>query len=78
MRGYKMIDGVVYDTDTAGVLHRANPFVGEVLGVTPEGHYFTALFGGLILGWVIFPLTRRGAVEFAIKHKADDYVLVLE
>ena len=70
-----MKDGVVYDTDTAGALHSANPFVGEVHAVTPEGHYFKAVFGGFALGRVIFPLTRRGAVEFAIKHKADDYVL---
>ena len=75
MRAYKMKDGVVYDTDTARVLHDPNSSLAQFLAVTPEGHYFVAVLGGLFLGWVIFPRSHRRAVEFAIKYKAHDNVL---
>ena len=70
-----MKDGVVYDTDTARVLHDPNSSLAQFLAVTPEGHYFVAVLGGLFLGWVIFPRSHRRTVEFAIKYKAHDNVL---
>ena len=76
-RAYKVKDGIVYDSKTADVLHHRDRWYGTrlVLAVTPEGHYFEAVFAGLIMGWQIFPLSRLGAVYWALRNKAPDSVL---
>ena len=76
-RAYKFKDGVEYDSDTADVIHYRDVWYGnrKILAVTPEGHYFHAMFGGLIWGWQIFPCSRLRAVEWALDNKASNEVL---
>ena len=76
-RAYKVKDGIVYDSRTADVLHHRDRWYGTrlILAVTPEGHYFEAMFAGLIMGWQIFPRSRLGAVYWALRNKAPDKVL---
>ena len=79
MRGsrlYKERDGVVYDTYTASLIFPGQAMLMQYLAVTPEGRYFVAMIASVSrFGHAIFPLTRRGAVEFAIKYKAPDSIL---
>lgn len=77
MRAYKVKDGIVYDSDTADVLHYHDGFMGNraILAITPEGHYFMASFAGLITGWMIYPYSRMMAVMWALEKKAPDAVL---
>ena len=76
-RAYKVVDEIVYDSDTAEVLHYRDSWHGgrTILAVTPEGHYFESMFVGLIMGWQIFPLSRLRAVYWALKHKAASRVI---
>ena len=76
-RAYKEVDGVVYDSDTADVLHHKDNLLSRiVLAVTPDGHYFSATWGGLMVGWVVFPRPNRlWAIHDAIRLKAPDSVL---
>ena len=77
LRAHKVIDGIVYDSDNAEILHYRDTWFGgrKILAVTPEGHYFEAMFAGLIMGWQIFPLSRLRAVHWALKNEADSNVL---
>ena len=79
MRGsrlYKERDGVVYDTYTASLIFPGQAMLMQYLAVTPEGRYFVAMIASVSrFGHAIFPQTRRGAVEFAIKRKASDGIL---
>lgn len=77
MRLYKVKDGIVYDSDTADVIYVHDSFMGNrrVLGVTPEGNYFIASYGGALMGWVIFPYTRLMMVWRALEMKAPDEAL---
>ena len=76
-RAYKVANGVVYDSDVAEVLHHRDNFLSrKVLAVMPDGHYFCAIWGGLALGWVVFPIHNRlWAIREAIELKAPDSVL---
>ncbi|MYE53800.1 MAG: hypothetical protein F4X34_01205 [Chloroflexi bacterium] len=76
-RAYKVKDGIVYDSETADVIHHHDGLLGHrtILAITPEGHYFVASFGGMILGWVVFPYSRLMAVCWALERKAPDEVL---
>ena len=77
MRAYKVIDEIVYDSETADVLHYRDTWIGgrTILAVTPEGHYFEAMFAGLMMGWRIFPVSRLRAVYWALKNNAPSKVL---
>ena len=74
---YKVKDGVVYDTYTASLVFYPGPaWPVQYLALTPEGRYFVVMLGSVSsLGYATFPLTRRGAVEFAINRKAPDGIL---
>ena len=67
---------MVYDSDTADILHHVDVFTSrKILSVTPEGHYFEAIYGGMAIGWAIFPQSRLWSIRWAVKHKAPDDVL---
>ena len=74
---YKEKDGVVYDTYTASLVFYPGPATPmQYLSLTPEGRYLVVMIGSVSsFGHAIFPRTRRGAVEFAIKHRAPDSIL---
>ena len=76
-RAYRVVDGIVYDSDTTDILHHRDTWYGgrTILAVTPDGHFFEAMFAGLITGWHIFPLSRLRAVHWALKNKAANQVL---
>lgn len=75
-RAYKEVGGIVYDSDTAEVLHYVDVFTNrKILAVTPDGHYFEAIYGGMLCGWVVFPQSKLWAVELALRYKASDDVL---
>lgn len=77
IKAYKVVDGVVYDTRTAQMLHYNDRlFTGrKILSVTPEGNHFITMNGGVILGWVIFPYSRLRSVEWALENNAPNHVL---
>ena len=77
MRAYKEKNGIVYDSETADIIHYHDGLLGHrtILAVTPEGNYFVASFAGLIAGWQIFPYSRFMAVMWALDKKAPDDVL---
>ena len=76
-RVHKIKEGIEYSSETAEVLHHRDPWHGgrRILAVTPDGHYFQAMFGGIMLGWQIFPYSRLRAVCWALENKAPDPVL---
>ena len=78
VRVYKEKDGVVYDSETATVLHyRDNCFVDrEILAVTPDGHYFLAFLTGGLTDWTyVRPIGKLHALMWSIKHDGPDDVL---
>ena len=76
-RAYKVADGVVYDSRTADVVYHNDTLFGRtVLAVTPDGHYFEAIWRGLTFGWLVYPLGNQlWAIREAVGMKAPDSVL---
>ena len=72
-------DGVIYDSETAEILHWYDRFsVRVILGVTPSGHYFQAILRNGLFGpkTSVFPIRFKAtALYCAAKEKAPDETL---
>ena len=75
VRVFEEIDGVVYDSDTADIIHYWDSFGGRnIIATTPEGRYFLArIYESFFTPrfWVL-PIGRRYAIELAAKNDAPD------
>ena len=73
---YQEKDGVLYDSDTADILHYWDRAMGNrnVLAVTPEGNYFLALLYTMafVPKFYLIPISKFYAIILAAEHDAPD------
>ncbi len=73
---YQEKDGVIYDSDTADILHYWDPLLGgrNILAVTPLGNYFLAMLYTIAFNprFYISPISKSYAIFLAAKYDAPD------
>ena len=79
VRVFEEEDGVIYDSDTAEILHWYDRFTLRIiLAVTPSGHYFHAILRDGLLGprTSVIPIRfKASAIYWAAKESAPDETL---
>ena len=73
---YHEEDGVIYDSDTADILHYWDTFLGgrRILAVTPGGDYFMTMLSAAAFTprFYVIPINERYLLYLAAKRDAPD------